>query len=136
MLIVAGSPRFGVAWVALCLAYAIHVADEALTDFLSVYNPTVRALRARLPLVPLPTFSFGVWLGGLIVAVVVLGALAPFAFRAAAWTRPIAYAFGAIMFVNGLAHLAASLYRRKAMPGVYSAPLLLAAAAYLLAAIP
>lgn len=30
-------------WVAL----AVHVADEALTGFLSVHDPTILALRAR-----------------------------------------------------------------------------------------
>jgi len=62
----------GPAWVALCVALAIHVADEALTDFLSVYNPAVRAIRARFPFLPLPTFTFRIWLGGLIVVTVLL----------------------------------------------------------------
>jgi len=33
--------RFGFAWVLLSLALTLHVIDEALTDFLSVYNPAV-----------------------------------------------------------------------------------------------
>ena len=49
--------------------------------------------------------------------------------------RPVAYAFGIVMAANGVAHLVASIYQRKAMPGVYSAPLILAAALYLLAVI-
>src|SRR6266487_6818463 len=133
VLLAHGAPRFGVAWVALCIALGIHVADEALSDFLSVYNPAVRAIRARLPFLPLPTFTFRVWLAGLVVAVLVLTSLTPFAFRQAAWIRPIAYAFGIVMAGNGLLHLVGSAYMRKAMPGVYSAPLLLAAAIYLLA---
>ena len=127
---------FGFAWLALCVAFAIHVADEALTDFLSVYNPAVRAIRARFSFLPLPTFTFGVWLSGLVVAVVVLASLAPFAFREAAWMRPLAYGFGLIMAGNGLLHLAGSVYMKKAMPGVYSAPLILGAAIYLLASVP
>lgn len=39
--------RFGTAWVALTLSLAVHVTDEALTDFLSIYNPTVQAIRSR-----------------------------------------------------------------------------------------
>src|SRR5256885_3873849 len=66
VLLAAGASRLGVAWLALCGGLAIHVADEALTDFLSVYNPAVRAIRARFPFLPLPTFTFPVWLGGLI----------------------------------------------------------------------
>jgi hypothetical protein len=122
---------FGLAWALLCGAFAVHVADEALTDFLSVYNPTVRAIRARFPLLPLPTFTFGVWLTGLIVAVLLLASLTPAASRAAPGMRPAAYVFGAIMAGNGVLHIGASIWKRKLMPGTYSAPLILAAAVYL-----
>ena len=127
--------QFGSAWLALCAAFGIHVVDETLTDFLSVYNPMVRAVRARFPFLPLPTFTFRVWLTGLVLAVVVLASLTPFAFRGAAWMRPVAYAFGLIMAGNGLLHLVGSAYTRKVMPGTYSAPLILAAAIYLLASV-
>jgi len=125
-----------VAWVTLCAALAIHVADEALTDFLSVYNPAVRAIRARFPFLPLPTFTFRVWLGGLLVVTVLLFALSPAAFRGEPGMRPAAYVFGLVMAGNGLLHLVGSVYMRKAMPGVYSAPLILGAALYLLASMP
>jgi hypothetical protein len=36
---------------------------------------------------------------------------------------------------NGLLHLGGSIYMTKAMPGVYSAPIILAAAIYLLASV-
>ena len=121
--------------MALCAAFAIHVADEALTDFLSVYNPTVRAIRARFPFLPLPTFTFGVWLTGLIVAVLVLASLTPAAARGAAGMRPAAYVFGAIMAGNGVLHIGASLRTRRLMPGTYSAPLILVAAIYLLVSV-
>jgi hypothetical protein len=122
----------GVAWVALCLALAIHVTDEALTDFLSVYNPAAQAIRERLPFLPLPTFTFEVWLGGLILAVIVLLSLSHAAFRGAWWMAPLSYLFGVLMLGNGLLHLAGSIYLGRAMPGVYSAPLLLGAAIHLL----
>jgi hypothetical protein len=131
-----GSARFGVAWVVLCGALAIHVADEALTDFLSVYNPAVRAIRARFPFLPLPTFTGPVWLGGLISAILLLASLSPAAFRGAPGMRPAAYVFGIVMVGNGLLHLGASLWKRRLMPGTYSAPLILAAAIYLLASVP
>ncbi len=122
--------------MALCITLAIHVADEALSDFLSVYNPTVRAIRARFPFLPLPTLTFHVWLAGLVLAGLLLLALSPFAFRGAPWMRPVAYVFGVVMAGNGLLHLLGSVHARKAMPGVRSAPLIFAAAIYLLAAIP
>jgi len=130
-----GASRFGVAWVALCIALGIHVVDEALTDFLSVYNPAVRAIRARFPFLPLPTFTLPYWLGGLIMVTVFLFALAPAAFRGEPGMRPAAYIFGIVMAGNGLLHLGGSVYMRKAMPGVYSAPIILAAAIYLLASV-
>jgi hypothetical protein len=53
-----------------------------LTDFLSFYNPIVRAMRAKLPWLPLPTFSFPVWLTGLIMGTILVLSLTPFAWRA------------------------------------------------------
>jgi len=128
-------PHFGIAWLALCIALGIHVADEALSDFLSVYNPAVRAIRARFPFLPLPTFTFPVWLGGLITVTILLFALSPAAFRGEAGMRPAAYVFGLVMAGNGLLHVVGSVYMRKAMPGVYSAPLIFGAAIYLLASV-
>jgi len=136
VLLAAGASRFGLAWVALCGALAIHVVDEALNDFLSVYNPAVRAIRARFSFLPLPTFTFPVWLGGLITVTILLFALSPAAFRGEPVMRPAAYVFGVVMAGNGLLHLGGSVYMRKAMPGVYSAPLIVAAAVYLLVAVP
>ena len=126
------SSGYGVPWLVLCGAFAIHVADEALTDFLSVYNPTVRTIRARFPFVPLPTFTFRVWLGGLVAVLALLLSLTPAAFRGAPELRPWAYVFGITMVGNGALHLIGSIYMRRAMPGVYTAPLILAAGAYLL----
>lgn len=125
---------FGWAWVALCVGFGLHVLDEALADFLSVYNPNVLAIRRRLPFLPLPTFTFKVWLSLLIIGVAVVSALSPFAFRGAAWMVPLSYVFGVIMFMNGLAHVVSSIYLRRWMPGVYSSPFLLAASAWVLAA--
>lgn len=128
------NPRFGRAWLALALALGLHVADEALHDFLSVYNPTVRAIRQRLPWVPLPTFTFPIWLTGLILGVVLLLCLYPLALRRTRWVVLVAYPLGILMTFNALQHFAGSLYFGRFMPGVYSSPLLLAASLWLLAA--
>lgn len=122
----------GLAWVALCLAFAAHVIDEALTDFLSVYNPAVRAIRQKFSFIPLPTFTFRVWLTGLILAVILLLLLSPYAFRRVRWITILSYPFGIIMVGNGLLHIIGSFYLGRLMPGVYSAPLLLAGSIYLL----
>ncbi|HLA11512.1 MAG TPA: HXXEE domain-containing protein [Pyrinomonadaceae bacterium] len=127
-----GIRNYGRAWVALCLALAVHATDEALTDFLSVYNPIVLSVRQRLPSLPLPTFTFKIWLTGLVLSIIFLLLLSPFVFRGAWWMTPLSYFFGAIMLGNGLLHIAGSFYLGRLMPGVYSAPLLLAASVYLL----
>lgn len=113
---------FGSAWLALCVALGIHVVDEALTDFLSVYNPAARAIRARFPFLPLPTFTFRVWLGSLIAVTLLLFALAPAAFRGVPGMRGAAYLFGIVMAGNGLLHLVGSAYMKKVIPGTYSGP--------------
>src|SRR5258708_37597302 len=71
------------------MALAIHVIDETLTGFLSVYNPTVLALRAKLGFWPMPTFGYREWLTGLCLLITALALLSPFAFRNARWIRPI-----------------------------------------------
>ena len=131
--------NFGLAWLLLCLAFCCHVADEALTGFLAVYNPTVLAMRGQYPWFPMPTFGFREWLVGLIFANVLLLALTPLAYRNARWIRPLAYFFAAIMFLNGLGHTfftilghtVASVQFPRPAPGFYSSPLLLAASVYL-----
>ena len=123
---------WGWSWVALTAAFALHVIDEAVNDFLAVYNPTVLAIRGRLPLLPLPTFTFAVWLTGLILAVIILFCMSPLAFRGARALRFVAYAYAVIMFLNGVQHIIGSLYMRALMPGALSAPVLLVASVALL----
>ena len=135
MTIVAAENRaahaFGHAWLALTLALAAHVADEAATDFLSVYNPLVAAARQRFGWFPMPAFTFAVWLTGLIVLVAILLSLTPLANRAVPSLRLAAYPFAAIMLLNGIGHLAGSIYFRRWMPGATTAPLLLVASIWL-----
>jgi hypothetical protein len=128
------------AWIALCLALALHVIDEASTGFLLVYNPSVRALRQRWPWLPFPLFTFRVWLAGLVLAIVLLLCLSVFVLHGARWMRPIGYGFAFLMFANGLGHIlgtilgrtVGSVRFRRPMPGFYSSPFLLLASLYLL----
>jgi len=123
--------RFGFAWILLCIALALHVTDEALTDFLSVYNPSVQAMRKRFRFLPLPVFTFRVWLGGLCVAILLAFCVSPLAFEGSRWIVWAAYPLAVLMFGNALGHIGASLYRRCIMPGTYSSPFLLCASVYL-----
>jgi hypothetical protein len=135
-----GRSNFGLAWFFLCLALCAHVADEALTGFLGVYNPTVLAVRARVSWFPMPTFEFREWLIGLVTAIVALLLLTPFAFRDARWLRPPAYFFAGIMLLNGMGHTLATIFGQtvstvhfaRPAPGFYSSPLLFAGSIYLL----
>ncbi len=124
--------KFGLAWLGLCTALAVHVVDEAMTDFLSVYNPMVLAIRRRLPFLPLPVFTFKRWLGGLCGLVLLVFGLSPLALAGNKVAVAMAFPYGIIMAGNAVGHLAASIYRRRFMPGVYSSPLLLAASIVLL----
>jgi hypothetical protein len=123
--------RLGFAWLLLSFALSLHVTDEALTDFLSVYNPAVQAIRKRFPFVLLPVFTFRVWLAGLCVGILVAFGLSLLAFRGNHLAIVIAYPVAVLMFANGVGHIVASLYRRRMMPGVYSSPLLIVASVYL-----
>jgi hypothetical protein len=135
-----GQRNFGMAWLLLCLAFCTHVADEALTGFLGVYNPTVLAVRTRVSWFPMPTFEFRDWLTALIVANIVLLLLTPFAFQNARWLRPLAYFFAGVHLVNGMGHTLATIFGQtvssvhfaRPAPGFYSSPLLFAGSIYLL----
>lgn len=102
--------NLGLAWLSLSFSIALHVADEALTGFLAIYNPTVLALRAKLGFWPMPTFEFREWLGGLTASVVVLLSLSPYAFRNASWLRPLFYILCVIMIGNALGHIAGTIF--------------------------
>lgn len=123
---------WGISWLALCSALGLHVIDEAMTDFLSLWNPLVQSIGERWSWSPLPTFEFQTWLGGLIVAVVILFALSSLVFAGFRGMQPVAYFLSIVMIGNGIGHIAASIYLGRAAPGVISAPLLLITAGLLL----
>jgi len=125
---------FGIAWLTFALAVLVHVTDEALHDFLSTYNSSVRAIRARWPFLPLPTFSFRIWLALLIAGIFLMLCLSPLAFRGDSWLRTVSRPLGILVGVlNATLHIGSSVYFHRWMPGVYSSPLLLLAAICLLA---
>src|SRR5579863_1087705 len=131
---------FGSAWFALCVAFALHILDEATTGFLAVYNPTVTILRQRWAWFPMPTFEFRGWLAMLILACGVLFCLTPIAARGMPGLRPLAWTYAVIMFLNGLSHTlfsilghtVASVRFSRPAPGFYSSPFLFAASLWLM----
>ena len=118
--------------MSLTLALAVHVWDEASHDFLSLYNPIALRIRQAGPLLPIPVFTFRVWLAGLIGAVVMLLGLSFFVFKGARWTRVASDVFGAFMLLNGCGHILGSISSSRLLPGAYSAPLLILASLVLL----
>ena len=118
------------AWIFLVSALAIHVFDEAITDFLPFYNFLVPNLKNRLGFFPMPTFTYEIWLTGLIVAIITGYALIPIVNRGRKLIRIIVLVIGFIMVANSLGHMIGSLYFGKLLPGFWSSPILLAAAIY------
>ena len=118
--------RFGIWWLAFGYTLALHVLDEAGHDFLSVYNPNALALRRFLPVLPVPIFTFRSWVGSLLCGLTIWLALAPLAFHGHKWQRWLAIPMSILVGIgNALGHIVSSLYSRRCMPGVYSAPLIL-----------
>lgn len=118
--------------MALAFALGLHVADEATTGFLPLYNSIVGTIRESQPWFPFPTFTFSGWITGLIVGVLALLLLSPLVFAGNRVFRPIAYFLGVLMTLNALAHIGGSIYLGELAPGALSSPVLLAAALMLI----
>lgn len=126
--------RFGAAWFLFALSLALHVLDEANHNFLAYYNPNARLIRERWH-IPIPVFAYDTWILSLGAGITLLLLLTPSAFRGAKWLRWIAVPLAIVAGVlNALLHIASSIYYQRYMPGVYSSPILLAAAIFLLVA--
>jgi len=123
--------NFGLAWIAFALAVSLHVADEATHDFLSIYNPNARAIRARFHL-PIPVFTSHSFILSLSAAIALLFLLTPLALHGTHWVRVAALPLGILIGVgNACVHFGASVFYRRWMPGVLSAPLLAIAGGWL-----
>ncbi len=118
----------GASWFILASVLALHVLDEALNDFLSFYNPAVMQLRELWSFFPVPTFSFDVWLTGLILGVAILLLLTPLASARLRGLRPVAVVLSVLMMANGIGHIVISIALGTIMPGAYSSPVRILAA--------
>ena len=126
--------QWGLSWLALTIAFGLHVVDEVLTGFLPAYNSFIVSWRESLGWIPFPTFSFTQWLTGLVIGIVILLGLSPLVFMGRLYLRPVAYFLGALMTLNALGHIGGSLTLRTLVPGTLSSPALLIAAVALLLA--
>jgi len=124
---------FGAAWATMGVALGFHVVDEAATDFLASYNPIATRIRSHLRGIPFPpVFTFWPWFLSLLAAVTILLSLTPLAYAHVAWMLPVAIVVSLINIGNGLLHIVASIRVRRRVPGVISAPFLLASGIWLL----
>ena len=123
---------FGAAWFTMAIAFGFHVIDEAATGFLASYNPIARRIQEKIRIPFPPTFTFWPWFLGLLAASIILIDLTPLA--AAYDPRVIVLAiFVAIINIgNGLLHIVGAIRLKRRVPGVISAPVLLASAVWLL----
>ena len=120
----------GLAWILMVSAGTLHVIDEAIHGFLSVYNPLVESVRESLGFFPMPTFSTGPWLAGLIGAIIISFAVTPVVNRGRRVVRIVFTALGILMAFNALGHMLGSVYFGYLLPGFWSSPLLLVTAVY------
>jgi hypothetical protein len=127
----AGASRHLQAWFLVVAVLATHVIDEAATDFLGFYNPLVLSVRARVHWFPMPTFTFSIWLAGLILLVIVLASMGRMVRNGSVGARLASWVLAALMFLNGIGHLGGSLFLKRWLPGTTSAPLLVAASFWL-----
>jgi len=127
-----GLNKNGVAWVLMISAISLHVFDEAVTHFLSFYDEMALSLRESLGFPLIPRFTFGAWLGGLIIAIIVCFSLTPLVIRGGRFIRAFATLLAVLMVVNALGHMLGSACTGRLLPGFWSSPLLLASAVYLL----
>jgi hypothetical protein len=122
--------KSGVAWILMISAVCVHVFDEAVTDFLPFYNGLALNLRESLGFSLLPTFSFEVWLGGLILGIIVCFAITPLVNSGGRLIQTLVVLLGMLMVANALAHMAGSAYIGRLLPGFWSSPFLLVTAVF------
>jgi hypothetical protein len=116
---------WGWSWVALIVTWVIHIADEIAGDALAFYNPWIRSVTGH-------ELTFGVWITVLTVILVALSLIAPLVFRGAkSLTLPVAIT-ATLMLLNSGQHLILLLALQRFTPGTRSAPLLGAAALWVL----
>lgn len=125
--------RLREAWLVLTFALTLHVAEGALRNYLDFYNPLAMSLRDMLLWTWMPTFTFAAWIGGWIVMLAALYGMAWFAAYPVRWITWAAIGYAEVIFLFAAAKLGFAIYLQKAIPGIYTAPLLLAASWWLTA---
>jgi uncharacterized membrane protein YphA (DoxX/SURF4 family) len=126
--------NLGLPWLALCLALAVHVAEEIGSGFLSAYQLALESMKQLVPYMELPHVSLTVWLSASIGLVAVLLLLTPLAYRGARGMRTLMLWFIGLSLANVAGHAGGSVLAGRPLPGVYSTLALAGASAYAIVA--
>jgi hypothetical protein len=119
--------RLTISWLILDFCLLGHVIDEALNNFLELYNPIVLKIKESTPLIPLPAFTFKIWIIGLSIGVLILFLLTPLVSNRNKFVIPLIQAFSFLMILNGIGHIIGSIYFSKIIAGMISSPFLIIA---------
>jgi hypothetical protein len=119
--------RLSISWLFLVLCLLMHVIDEALNNFLDLYNPIVLKIKQSVPFLPLPTFTFRIWIAGLSFLIIILFFLTPLVYNRNKLAISLIQIFSILMIFNGLGHIFGSIYYSKMIAGMVSSPFLIIA---------
>jgi len=107
--------------VFLCLAFCTHVADEALTGFLPVYNATVLAMRSEYAWFPMPPLNTATGWSAYCREYRLLAANAVCVSKCAV-AAPLAYFFAGVHLLNGTGHTLATIFGQTVSSVTFHAP--------------
>jgi hypothetical protein len=128
--------RWTTAWLAVCAALALHLADEVFFGSLGLYADFARVIGWIWPSIEMPPFHREVWLINLAGATLVLFALAWLVRQQRGVMVTASYLLAAFATANGVLHFLAAAALKSMIPGMWSAPLLIAAGLFLFLSIP
>lgn len=112
-------------WLVLCLTLAVHVLDEAVGGFILQVNGLLSGIARDREILGVPQFTSVGWLAALAVVVLLLLVFTGPVSRSAPLTRLLPHAVASVLLVNGLGHMALTLWVGQVVAGTLSSPLLL-----------
>ena len=128
--------RWTMAWLAGCIAFAVHIGEEIVNGSYGVYADIEVFLGTIFPWFKLPPYRYDVWLINLIGTAAILFALTWLVYVKRGPMRIASYAFATFLTLNGIGHLYAALTMSTYFPGAVTAAGLLATGLFLFVSIP
>ncbi len=128
--------RWTIAWFVLCVVLALHIAEEAASGDYRAYGQSLDLLRQFFPQLPIPQFSFTVWLVDIAGAIIVLFLLTGLVHNNLQIMRAASYALAVFTTANAMLHILLSLASDQVLAGTLTSPPLLAASLFLFLSIP